>query len=153
VGGASDGDPEYFEACREFARASPYADQIEFTGMVTDVAAYYRKCTVVVHASISPEPFGMVLIEAMSEARPVVASTLGAASEIIEDGVEGYLVEPTNAHLMAARIAALLADPTLAAEMGLKGLHKVRTSYDPGTAAGKFERLYVKVARSEFAHE
>jgi glycosyltransferase involved in cell wall biosynthesis len=153
VGGASDGDPEYFEACRELARASPYADQIEFTGMVTNVAVYYRKCTVVIHASILPEPFGMVLIEAMSEARPVVASTFGAASEIIQDGVEGYLVDPTNSHSMAARIAALLADPTLAAEMGLKGLRKVRANYDPSIAARKFERLYVKVARSEFAHE
>jgi glycosyltransferase involved in cell wall biosynthesis len=153
VGGASDGDPEYFEACRDLARASPYADQIEFTGMVNNVAMYYRRCTVVIHASILPEPFGMVLIEAMSEARPVVASIFGAASEIIEDGVEGYLVDPTNSHLMAARIAALLADPTLAAEMGLKGLRKVRTNYDPGIAAKKFERLYADVARSEFARE
>ncbi len=153
VGGASDGDPEYFEACRELARASPYADQIQFTGMVTDVAVYYRKCTVVIHASILPEPFGMVLIEAMSEARPVVASIFGAASEIIQDGVEGYLVDPTNSHLMAARIATLLADPTLAAEMGLNGLCKVRTNYDPSIAARKFGRLYASVARSEFAHE
>ena len=149
VGGASDGDPEYVEACRELARASPYADQIEFTGMVTDVAMYYRKCTVVIHASISPEPFGMVMIEAMSEARPVVASIFGAASEIIQDGVEGYLVDPANSHLMAARIAALLADPTFAAEMGLKGLRKARANYDPRVAARKFERLYAKVAQSK----
>jgi glycosyltransferase involved in cell wall biosynthesis len=153
VGGASDGDPEYFEACRELVRASPYADQIEFTGMVTNVAVYYRKCTAIIHASISPEPFGMVLIEAMSEARPVIASIFGAASEIIQDGVEGYLVDPTNSHLMAARITALLADPTLAAEMGSKGLRKVRANYDPSIAARNFERLYAKVARSEFAHE
>ena len=153
VGGASDGDPQYFEACRELARASPYADQIEFTGMVSDVALLYRKCSVVIHASIMPEPFGMVLIEAMSEARPVVASILGAATEIIEDGVEGYLVDPANSHLMADRITALLANPALAAEMGLKGVHKVRANYNPRIAAKKFERLYVKVARSEFAHE
>jgi glycosyltransferase involved in cell wall biosynthesis len=95
----------------------------------------------------------MVLIEAMSEAKPVVASIFGAASEIIEDGVEGYLVDPRNSQLMADRIAALLADPTLATEMGLKGLRKVRANYDPTIAARKFERLYAKVARSEFAHE
>jgi glycosyltransferase involved in cell wall biosynthesis len=153
VGGASDGDPGYFESCRELARASPYAEQIEFTGMVTDVAAYYKKCTIVVHASISPEPFGMVLIEAMSEARPVVASIFGAAPEIIQDGVEGYLVDPTNTQLMAARIAALLAAPALAVEMGLRGLQKVRATYDPSIAAEKFERLYAKVARSDFARE
>jgi glycosyltransferase involved in cell wall biosynthesis len=151
VGDASDGDPEYFEACRVLARASPYADQIEFTGRVSNVAVYYRKCTVVIHASILPEPFGMVLIEAMSEARPVVASIFGAASEIIQDGVEGYLVDPTNSHLMAARIAALLADPALAAEMGVKGLRKVRANYNPRVAAKKFERLYREVTQSKGA--
>jgi glycosyltransferase involved in cell wall biosynthesis len=151
VGGASDGDPEYFEACRELARASPYADQIEFTGRVSNVAVYYRKCTVVIHASILPEPFGMVLIEAMAEARPVVASIFGAASEIIQDGVEGYLVDPTNSRLMAARIATLLADPTLAVQMGLKGLRKARTNYDPSIAAKEFERLYREVAQSKCA--
>ena len=83
----------------------------------------------------------------------MVASILGAATEIIEDGVEGYLVDPANSHLMADRITALLANPALAAEMGLKGVHKVRANYNPRIAAKKFERLYVKVARSEFAHE
>lgn len=151
VGGASDGDPGYFEECRELVRASPYADRIEFTGMVRDVTAYYRKCSVVIHASILPEPFGMVLIEAMSQARPVVASILGAAPEIIEDGVEGYLVDPADSLLMAHRIVALLANPTLAAEMGLRGVHKVRANYGPVIAAKKFERLYAKVARFEFA--
>jgi glycosyltransferase involved in cell wall biosynthesis len=149
VGGASDGDPEYFESCRELARSSPYADQIEFTGMVSNVAMYYRKCTVVIHASIMPEPFGMVLIEAMSEARPVVASIFGAASEIIQDGVEGYLVDPMNSHSMAARIATLLADPKLAAEMGLKGLRKVRAIYNPRAAAEEFEQLYRDLAQSK----
>jgi glycosyltransferase involved in cell wall biosynthesis len=83
----------------------------------------------------------------MSEARPVVASIFGAAPEIIEDGVEGYLVDPTNSQLMAARIAALLEDPSLAAEMGSKGLRKVREFYDPSVAARKFERLYREVAQ------
>ena len=149
VGGASDGDPEYFEACRELARASPYGDQIEFTGVVRNVAEYYRKCTVVIHASILPEPFGMVLIEAMSEARPVVASIFGAASEIIQDGIEGYLVDPADSHLMAARIAALVTDPTLATEMGLNGFRKVRANYNPVAAAREFERLYREVAQSK----
>lgn len=148
VGDASDGDPRYFEECREIARSSPFAAQIEFTGLVTDVAAHYQKCTVVVHASIEPEPFGMVLIEAMAEARPVVASNLGAPSEIIEDGNEGYLVNPRDPAAMASRISTLLADPPLAAAMGLQGRKKVLTHYDPRVAARRFERLYAEVAHA-----
>jgi glycosyltransferase involved in cell wall biosynthesis len=148
VGDASDGDPKYLAECREIARSSRFADQIEFTGLVTDVAAYYRKCTVVVHASIEPEPFGMVVIEAMAEARPVVASMLGAPPEIVQEGVEGFLVNPKDPDAVAARITALLADPALAANMGLKGHKKALTHYDPSVAARRFERLYMEVAHA-----
>ena len=148
VGDASDGDPRYLAECREIARSSPFTDQIEFTGLVTDVAAYYRKCTVVVHASVEPEPFGMVVIEAMAEARPVVASVLGAPPEIIQDGIEGYLVNPKDPDAMATRIITLLADPALATHMGLQGHKKVLTLYDPSVAARRFERLYMEIARS-----
>jgi len=148
VGDASDGDPRYLDECREIAQSSPFARQIEFTGLVTDVAAYYRRCTVVVHASIEPEPFGMVLIEAMAEARPVVASMLGAPPEIIQDGIEGYLVDPKDPDAIASRIITLLADPALATNMGVRGHKKVLTHYDPSAAARRFERLYIEVAHN-----
>ncbi len=147
VGDSSDGPPKYLDECREMARSSPFAGQIEFVGLVTDVAAYYRKCTLVVHASIEPEPFGMVLIEAMAHARPVIASIHGAAPEIIEDGTDGYLVDPRDTDSMAERIARLLAAPDLAASMGQRGYWKAQTQYDPDSAARRFERLYSEVAR------
>jgi glycosyltransferase involved in cell wall biosynthesis len=148
VGDASDSDPRYFEECREIAQSSRFASQIEFTGVVTDVATYYRKCTVVVHASIEPEPFGMVVIEAMAEARPVVASALGAPPEIIQDGIEGYLVDPKDADAVASRILRLLSDPALAMNMGLQGHKKVIAYYDPSVAARRFEQLYIDVAHT-----
>lgn len=147
VGDASDSDSRYFEECREIAQSSPFADQIEFTGVVTDVATYYRKCTVIVHASIDPEPFGMVLIEAMAEGRPVVASALGAPPEIIQDGVEGYLVDPKDSDAMASRIITLLADPVLAREIGARGHRKAIADYNPNVAARHFERLYMEVTK------
>lgn len=148
VGDASDGDPRYFDDCREIARSCPFTDQIEFTGLVTDVSAYYRKCTVVVHSSIEPEPFGMVLIEAMAEARPVIASILGAPSEIIEDGIEGYLVNPRDPEAMADRIVALLTNPTAATDMGIRGYNRVLTYYGPSVVAPRFERLYMQIANT-----
>jgi len=149
VGDASDGDPKYLAECRELALSSPFGGQIDFTGLVTDVATFYRKCTVVVHASIEPEPFGMVLIEAMAEARPVVASILGAPSEIIQDGVEGYLVDPKDPDAMGSRISTLLADPALATDMGVKGHKKVLRDYDPDAAARRFERVYMEVVAKQ----
>lgn len=151
VGSTSDGDPGYLQECREIAASSPFSSRIEFTGLVTDVATYYRRCTIVVHTSIEPEPFGMVLIEAMAEARPIIGSTYGAASEIIEDGVEGYIVDPHDPDVLTARITELLANPALAVRMGLRGHEKVRALYNPSVGAGQFERLYIDVASSAAA--
>lgn len=148
VGDASDTDPRYMDECKQIAESSPFSAQIEFTGMVTDVTAYYKRCTAVVHASIEPEPFGMVLIEAMALGRPVVASIYGAAPEIIRDGIEGFLVDPHDTSTMAARICELLADPALAMRMGSAGCERVRSEYDPRAAARKFERLYIDLAKS-----
>ena len=148
VGDASDTDPRYMDECKQIAKSSPFAAQIEFTGMVTDVTAYYKRCTAVVHASIEPEPFGMVLIEAMALGRPVVASIYGAAPEIIRDGIEGFLVDPRDTSTMAARMCELLADPALATRMGSAGCERVRSEYDPRVAAKKFERLYIDLAKS-----
>lgn len=147
VGGASDGDPSYFEECREIAASSPYSDRIEFSGLTADVERYYRRCTIVVHASIEPEPFGMVLIEAMAQARPVIASPFGAPPEIIENGREGFIVDPNDAAALSDRIKELLVNPDLAVTMGNRGLEKVKALYDPAVGARRFECLYADVAR------
>jgi glycosyltransferase involved in cell wall biosynthesis len=145
VGDASDGDQRYFQECLEIARNSGYPDNFVFTGRVSDVASLYRKCTVVVHASTWPEPFGMVLIEAMAEGRPVVASVHGAASDIVQDGVDGCVVDPLDIRAVAARISALLRDVELATRMGHHGRIKIANSYGPDEAARQFTRLYSEV--------
>jgi glycosyltransferase involved in cell wall biosynthesis len=149
VGDPSDGAPTYMEECREIARASGFADRIEFTGRVTDVTRYYKQCSIVVHASTSPEPFGMVLIEAMAQARPLIASAFGAASEIITDGTEGFVVNPNDTAALVAKISELLSNPAKAKSMGLAGLERVRAAYGPRDGARRFEHLYSEVA-SEF---
>ena len=145
VGDASDGDQSYFQECLEIACNSQYPDNFVFTGRVSDVASFYRKCTVVVHASTWPEPFGMVLIEAMAEGRPVVASIYGAASEIVQDGIDGYVVDPLDIRAVAARVSTLLRDTELATRMGRHGRIKIRTSYGPDEATRHFTRLYSEV--------
>lgn len=148
VGGVSDGNPKYLRDCEQIALTSPFAGQIEFTGVVNDVSTFYKQCTVVVHASIEPEPFGMVLIEAMAEGRPVVASIFGAAPEVVEDGVTGYLVDPNDAKALSERIADLLSNPQLAATMGTEGHQKVRQKYNPQDAARQFESVYAQIISS-----
>lgn len=85
---------------------------------------------IMVHASLRPEPFGLVIIEAMAMQKPVIASKLGAPLEIITDGLDGKLIEPGNPEILAAAISSLLENHEMAKEMGLCAREKVTRDFD-----------------------
>jgi len=64
----------------------------------------------VVIPSILPENFGLVILEAMGAGRPVIGTNVGGISEIIVDGVNGYLVEPQNPEQIAEKAIKLFSD-------------------------------------------
>jgi glycosyltransferase involved in cell wall biosynthesis len=142
VGDAADGDASYLEECVSAVRNWGLSKRVEFAGMVHDVASYYRRCNVVVHASIEPEPFGMVIIEAMAEGRPVVASAVGAGAEIVLNCRCGVVADPRDREDLSEKIFMLLTDVARAQEMGLRGFSEVKQHYDPGIVARKFEDFY-----------
>jgi glycosyltransferase involved in cell wall biosynthesis len=69
-------------------------DKITFVGFQEDIATYMAACDVVVHASVEPEPFGRVIVEAMRCRRPVIAARGGGAVELVGENEErGWLHE------------------------------------------------------------
>jgi len=64
------------------------------------------------------EAFGIVLVEAMSQSLPVVATAVQGVSSIVRDGVNGFLVPPQDEKALAAKVVSLLENPRLAREMG-----------------------------------
>jgi glycosyltransferase involved in cell wall biosynthesis len=83
----------------------------------SDVSAALDESTLLVLPSRS-EGMGRVLIEAFCRARPVVASRVGGIPDLVEDGVNGLLVEPGNATALAEALVAVLGDPELAVRLG-----------------------------------
>ena len=79
-----------------------------FTGHITNVKDYIEKCTIIVHTSIEPEPFGMVIIEAMALEKPVIATNIGGPIEIIDNEKDGFLIPPQNPSILAEYILKLL---------------------------------------------
>ena len=75
------------------------------------------------------EAFGLVLLEAMQAGLPVVASRVGGIPDIIEDGENGFLVEPGNASALADRLAVLVSDSVRRAGMGEKGRKKYEEQF------------------------
>lgn len=102
---------------------------IRFLGWIEnkELDAYYQYASVVVVPSICPENFPTVCNEAMSAGRPVIGTGLGGIPEIIDDGVNGFQVEPGNAEQLAARITQLFSDETLLQSMGKNALLKAHS--------------------------
>ena len=111
----------------------------------------FRRCRMLVVPSYY-EPFGIVALEAMACARPVIASSTGGLSEIIRHGHDGYLV-PAGDHLrLASRIVELLENPELCTAMGREALHHSRL-YTWTAIADTTFTLYKQLAQSSCKNE
>jgi trehalose synthase len=122
----------------------PTADVDENAAMVN---ALQRQARVIVQKSLH-EGFGLTVTEAMWKARPVVASAVGGIRDQIEDGVQGILLEdPRNLDALAAAIARLLADPTMADRMGAAGRERVLERYLGIDSLLRFAAVIEKIDR------
>lgn len=81
----------------------------------------YNFCAAVIYPTIGEEPFGLVPVEAMACARPVVVSRSGGLVESVIDGVTGFIIDKRDTEALADRLALLLEDKALARKMGAAG--------------------------------
>ncbi len=105
------------------------------------LAAYYRGATLFVLPSLF-EPFGMTALEAMACNTPVVASRLGGIRSVIESGVNGLLVDPSDTEELAAAMIHLLSEPHFAGRIGSAGRETVRERFSWEAIARRHLELY-----------
>ena len=108
----------------------------------SEVPDYYGVADVFVLPS-RYEPFGIVMLEAMACGTPVVATRHGGPSKVIEDGVDGFLVDPLHPSDVSQAIARVLASDTLRSQFGLRGRKKVETAYGWPVIAKRHLAAYV----------
>jgi glycosyltransferase involved in cell wall biosynthesis len=113
VGAALFGETEFAAGLRRLAVDLGVEQNVEFLGFRHDIPEVLRGLDVVVHASTSPEPFGLVIAEAMAAGKAVIASRGGGVPEIVVDGVTGLLVPMGDEAALARAIAYLLRDESL----------------------------------------
>jgi glycosyltransferase involved in cell wall biosynthesis len=117
VGDVFGGQRHFWNALATQIARLGLAEHVTMLGFRTDVGELMTSADVVVVPSQRPEPFGMVVVEAMALGRCVVATAAGGPSEIIEDGVSGLLVPSGSATAIADAVGRLAADPVLAREV------------------------------------
>lgn len=148
VGDESDGAPSYFREVRRLAKSSSVRDRIVLTGYREDIPAVMQTLDVVVHTSVAPEPFGLVVAEAMAAGKPVVAADRGGPRDIVLEGETGYLVNPRDTAALAETIESLLRDPDLARELGRSGRERARERFGTERYALEVADLYEEVLRA-----
>lgn len=142
VGETADGPSEYLEELRALAYDLGITRSVVFTGFRRDIPAMMKLMDVVVHASTRPEPFGMVIIEAMAMKKPVVATFGGGPNDIIQDGVNGFLVSPCDEVKMADAIIRILNDNQLAVKMGECARYRVEEKFVNTRIVKQIETIY-----------
>jgi len=120
---------------------------VVFLGIIPyrKVPAYYAACDIFVHIP-TYEAMPHVIYEAMATSKPVVASRVGGIIEVIEHGKDGLLVEPRKPIETAEAILRLIENKRLARATGQAALEKIRRSYTWDIIAGRYLRLYRRIA-------
>ena len=107
-----------------------------------EIGKFWNSIDIAVVPSTEPEPFGMVVIEAMLAKKPVVASNHGGPTEIVLNNKTGFLFEHNNEKLLAASIQKLIDDPELRNSFGEKGYQRVLDTFSIENHVNHFEKIF-----------
>ena len=128
-------------ALKALARELGIADAITFLGHVSPVQSAIERSAVVVVPSMG-EGFGMVALEAMERARPVIAAEIGGLGELVRDGETGLLVPSGDAEPLREAIVRLAGNLPLAQQMGDAGRRRALSRFLQTTCTERTELLY-----------
>ncbi|KVC57948.1 glycosyltransferase family 4 protein [Burkholderia stagnalis] len=148
VGAPLFGEDDYAAQLHDIVARHGMGDRVHFLGFQRDVAACMKAVDVVAHTSITPEPFGRVIVEGMLARRPVVAARAGGVVEIIEHDDNGLLCEPGDAHALGAALAALQSDRQLRERLVASGHVTALRRFGTKTYVERVEKILADTARA-----
>ena len=135
------GEKEHvLQICREIN----LNNYVRFLGWLTgDEKRYYYQHADIFILPSHAENLPFSLLEAMVMGLPVVTTPVGGIPEVVEEGRNGYLIEPGNEQELAERILRLLKSSQLREELGRNARLKIQENYSPETIAQQWESLYL----------
>lgn len=134
------GEGERKAATQAAVRKMGLQEQIQFAGHVSDVAQRMQTSTALVLASLW-EGMPNVVLEAMANGLPVIATAVDGTSELIEDGKSGWLVNPGQPDALTAAIAECLERPDLRRKFAETAQNTARTRFSWTSVIDRYEQL------------
>lgn len=138
------GGGEYRRELTEFI-TNEIGESARMTGHITNSLDFIRAADVVLHTSVTPEPFGRVVIEGMILGKPVIASNSGGPTEIISDGVDGFLRDPRDTTGIARLLSELVENRELYGEISSHAREKAETEFSATAHARKVLHFYESI--------
>ncbi len=120
-------------------------DNVVFTGELADPQSVYAASDLVVLPSALPEPFGGVVLEAMANGLPVIATNIGGSPEQVTDGVTGFLVPPADPRALADKLAVLIENAQLRARMGMAAKERIASTFPLSETKERLEAIYTSL--------
>jgi glycosyltransferase involved in cell wall biosynthesis len=143
VGGALYGrEVDWASALPGYARSLGLNGEVRFTGYRADALELMAGSDIVAHCSLDPEPFPMVVLEAMALGRSLVATRTRGPEEAIEHDRTGLLLTPGDDVELAEALACLATDPVRRARIGATAAAVAHHRFSAERMAGEFEALY-----------
>ena len=124
-------------------KLGPYSSNVILISNFSDneKVDIYNHIDVFVSVS-TEESFGIVYLEAWACKKPVIGANIGAVRSVIDNNINGFLIDPANANELALKIEELCNDPIKSWEMGLNGYNKVVQNYNWEIITKKYRNIY-----------
>lgn len=119
---------EYIEECKQTLEAVGAEDSATILDVKKNVLPYYLAADIVLCPSVN-EVLPLVICEAMAFERPVIASRIDGIPEALDDGIEGFLIPPSNPMALTDAIEKLAVDDELRKTMGANGRKRVLSQF------------------------
>jgi glycosyltransferase involved in cell wall biosynthesis len=129
-------------------RKEKLSSNVKFFGHQTSMKKYYESIDLLVLPSLS-EGLPNVVLEAMSMGKPVLATNVGAVSEVIKDGNNGWLVSANDHIALAKLLTKIVVDRQKLKEMGLKGRLSLFPKFSVESRCQKFLSVYNNLLNQE----
>jgi glycosyltransferase involved in cell wall biosynthesis len=122
--------------------ASPYRAQFHFAGYRTDAPAIAAAADTLIMPSVRGEGLPRSVIEAMAYGTPAIVADAGGSPELIEDGVNGFVVPPADAQAIAEAILKLQSQPALRQKMGANARLRIERDFNASQTVEQMLALY-----------
>ena len=149
VGNDSEPGQPYLAKLRALTQELRIERRVRFVAWQEDVWPVYAAADLVVHASVEPEPFGLVILEAMAAKRPVVATAAGGVKDVVLNEETGLLIEPGDVRGMAKAIKKLITSPGFSSNLVNRANTRVRNDFAMDQNVAQMMAVYERLIQKQ----